>query len=782
MSDLKWAFRKLMRNKSLSLINTLSLVAGICGFLFIFTYCYHQLTYDQYHGDLSSIFRVNSAWISNDDESLMTITPGTISGDLKQKHPFVDAVGYVKLIDHNPQVSYQNNSFETKHFYPGNHGLLGVFRFDFIDGNKSEALSGPRQVILSDVYAQKIFGKVNCIGELIEIKEKSYEVVGVFENWPSNLDFKINGVFSDGKIPTAHDQFAYRTFVKTVDGEKEDDLYRALIFLSETYYENTNEGQGNIIFRPQAFQGLHFEESLQFDTPKGKLYFVYMYLLTGLILFIIVLTNQINLNFVRNADLVKTFGIIRILGSNKWRVKYQNILENFLIFLAAILLSFIAFHYIIKTRVDVNTFLLEDLLEHPFVIASIILFYFIVTFIIALLTTSISLNNNLASALRKEITKNLPNARFRNYLVLFQYSVGIILVTTLLILYLQWDYIQNKDLGFQTDNIHVVDIASKGDNTDTYYTFTDLFGSENVSTTPIGGPDISFSTLSFPEKEHGDINASAIYADPTFFDIMNIQLLHGLFPPQTKEFNFENGNRMPILINETMADKVENPIGTSITIDGWYQGRIDGVFKDFHYESLHNRIEPLIIIPSKLNFRSGPDNMMSFIIRSTQEKSEIHSMIEDRLVSADAFQLTSITNKILENYAQEQQAVKLLGIFSGVSIFVAFLGIMGILMYSMKKRKFEIGIRKILGANLLDLVLLFNSKTMLMVGISVVISTPAILFIRNLFLEQYAYKIKIGFLLLLIPGSLIAMITFLLIYGLVKHSSAVNPAQLVREE
>ncbi|MEO9849425.1 MAG: ABC transporter permease [Reichenbachiella sp.] len=783
MTDLIWTIRKLIRNRHVGLIHIISLMAGVCGFLFIFTYCYHQLSYDTYHGDTSALFRVNSAWVSDTDESMMTITPGTISADLKQNYPFVKAAGYVSLIDHNPQITHQSHIIETEDFYSADHDILNVFRFDFICGNKNNALSQPKQLILNETYALKVFGHTDCIGDLIEIQEKSFEVIGVFKNWPSNVDFNINGLFTNENVPSKNDQFAFRTFVKLEGVQKEPHLNKVLEELAEAYYKNDKEAKSSIYFRPQSFKGLHFEKSLLADSPKGNINFVYIYLLTGLILFVIVLTNQINLNFVRNADLVKTNGITRILGGSKWRVKYQNLLENSLLLSIGVGLSLLLFQVILKNGTKVNDFLLTDLLEHPWVIALIITFYFIITWTVSLLTTSVSLNKDLSLALKKQLTHNLPSAKFRNYLVLFQYTVCLVLVSALVVLHNQWDYIKGKDLGFNSDNIHVVDVVSvsREDKNKLLLELSDLFGYENVSTTPVDGTDVTFSTLSFPNKERFNLNVSTINADATFFNIMGIQLILGVLPAPAKGFNFDNGHRMPVVINETLARSIPNPIGTNVNVDGWFKGRIAGIIKDFHYKSLHNAIEPLVIFPSHSGFKPGPGNKASFAIRSTKEEVDISNLTAEVLPS-NQFQIQSASNKMLENYEQEKQAMKLLGLFSGVSVFVALLGISGLLIYTMKKRKFEIGIRKVLGAQLSSLIILFGKKILKLIGIAVVISFPLILLLKDKFLSLYAFSTEVDWLTLLIPGLLVATITILLILGLVRYSSKVNPVELIRDE
>lgn len=778
--DIQWAFRKLMRNKSISLIHIISLTAGICGFMFIFTYCYHQLTYDKYHGDTAKIFRVNSAWVSGTEESLMTITPGTVSADLKEKHPFIEAAGYVSLINNNPLVTYQNRSIDTKDFFKANQDLLSVFKFDFVNGSET-GLSHPNKVILNEEYAIKILGNVNCVGELIEIEDKSYQIAGVFKSWPSNVDFNVNGLYTTDAIPSEHQEFAYRTFIKLNSNENEPELREALSGLSKSYFESNEQVETNIIFRPQTFAGLHFEKSLMFDTPKGNIYFVYIYLLTGLVLFIIVLTNQINLNFLRNADLIKSYGITRILGSSKWRVRYQNLLENLFVFFFAVLLSYFVFYILVQTTVKVDDFALSDLVKQPKVIALIIFFYLLITTIVSLLTTSISLKNNLGAALRKEVVKNLPVGKFRDYLVSFQYSVCIVLAAVLVIMYLQLDFIKNKDLGFKTNDISVVDLISKDGNDKYYYQLTDIFGSENVSTTKIDGGDVAFSTLEFPNRELDKLNVNTIYSDPSFFTIMNIPLIEGVIPQLAEDAKFEEGSKMPILINQTLASKMDEPLGTTVNIDGWRLGKVVGVVADFHYKSLHNAIEPLMVIPSEANFNGDADNTISFVIQSAKTKDDISSLIESNIVTASQFQINSITDKMMANYNGEKLAIKLLGIFSIISVLVSLLGIGGILMYSIKKRKFEIGIRKILGATLANLISLFASRMLKMIGIAVLISYPFIYIVKDKLFELYAFKIDIGLLQLFIPALIITLLTMVLIYGLIKHFSKVNPALLIRE-
>ncbi len=779
-------FRRLLRNKNLISIHVISLTLGISGCLFLFTYCYYQFSYDRYHGDLNRLFRINSVWTSEIDEDPIAISNGSVSLDLKENYSFVEAAGYISLIGRDPVLRIGANTFETVETYYANQDILNVFNFEFINGLKSEALKGANKIVISQKYAKRFFDSIDCIGKIVSIEGNDHLVTGVFRNWPPNVDFNVNALISESKKLNATDQFAYFSYVKTTESRYEPELYHALDKLSSYYSSTASEFASHIRFRPQKLEGLHFENQLDGDFPKGNIQFVYLYLVTGIILFIIVITNQINLSFLRSSDLIKTNGLMRIFGCSRRSIQLNSVLESIAILIFSTLLALTLYQFLAYSNLEIGQFYFGYLSLYPEVSILILSVFFLSTFIIGYFSSFIALTKNPTNSIRKELSRKLPVARFRNYLVLFQFVVGMILVSSLIIIWKQYSFIQNKELGYNSESIYSIEFfpVDEKSSANLYHKLVSYFGSDNISTSGFnGGRDVSFSTLKIKDNDYQG-NVAQMIIDPSFLDILSIPILKGqkFSNLRLPEYDMNENIHIPVLINESFSKKLEAPIGTNILLDGLWKMTVSGIIRDFHFQSLHQQVEPLVLNLQKPRFFPDLNKSLSLLIKSSENLKEVNSKVKLAVGQDQLFVSRPLSEKILANYSQEKIAINLLGIFCIASLFTACLGIIGIIQYSLERRKFELGIRKFLGARKKDLIYIFGSWSFRLIGFAFIISLPISIYVSNYYLSLYAYSTTVPQYFYLLPAAITAIITCLITYSLISKSTKVNVSELLREE
>ncbi|WP_421871211.1 ABC transporter permease [Marinoscillum sp.] len=767
-SSIKLSLRALRRDKTFSIINILGLSLGLACCAFVFLYAFHSLTYDHYHQDYKNIYRINSSWVGTAEKRSMAITAPTVSYTLASNYSFIESACTISAINNPETLQAAGNSFALSNFREGNSETLNVFNFQLINGTKQD-----QGIYLNEEWAKKVFGRVDCIGERVSINDQHYQVNGVYENWPQNVDLKIDVLLIQEYDPNDWERFGFITYAK-INGEKVA-LQQALQSISDDLYNQEKNGNDYILLEAQAMDGLHFDKSIVMDQPKGNQTYTYLALTTAVILIVIVLINISNLSVIRGIDAIRMNGIRKILGASKTQIRAYQLVQLVILIGISLIIAITLFQLITPYFQELTgvQILME---EHASLLLLFSLTFISLIILVGMASERLSGRINPINALKNQISNNLSGGQLRKSLVILQFVITGFVMSGLLILMLQWNYIQSKDLGFNPENVAVISLTEDSpDLTAVRANLTALVGDQNVSMGTWGtipGADVPFTTATIPETNM-NIPVNVIDYDPNFLNVFEIGLIKGTIP--TTRIT-EEGQTQPVLVNQAMSQLLADPLETNISMV-WLKGKIAGIVADYHYQSLHNTIEPLILIPQQ----QEAVYTHIFIKTPMNRLSDIASLLSKTLEPTQ-YNLQLLDQKLLVNYQQEQEAISLIFYFSLISLFISILGIVGVVSYILKKREYEIGIRKILGAQLNHLYQLFGREMALLIVIAGVISIPCGYYLKSQILALYAFKVDFSWWYLLVPMAVTILSSMTIVLYQIKRASTVDPVKLLRDE
>ena len=766
-STFKLALRSLRRDKTFSLINIIGLSLGLVSCAFVFLYSAHSLTYDQYHEAYESIYRINSSWVGTADKRSMAITAPAVGHKLQRDYSFIDAVGIISAMGELQSMTVDENTFEITNFRNGDRGVLDVFTFNLLSGTKTD-----EGLYIDEAWAIKLFGKVDCVGESVMIADQAHQISGVFEAWPQNVDLPLEGLLIQDYSGVYRDAFAFITYVKS--GIESIQLTQTLATLSDQLYDKEEFNGDDILLEPVALRGLHFQESIMGDMPKGNKTYTYLALSTAIILVIIVLINISNLSIIRAMDAIKLNGIRKILGARNVHIQLYQAFQLVVLFMISACIALTLFQLISPYFTELTG--IQVTADHFPLLASYVSIFLILILLIGTYAERISIHIKPVNALKNQLSNRLPGGMIRKSLVTFQFVITGLIISSLLVLITQWDYIQSKDLGFNAKNVAVISLLNRDVDAQILKTeISSIIDEENISLgtwNTMPGADVTFTTASIPESQL-DFPVNVIDYDPNFLNVFEINLLSGTMPTTNI---LESGQPQPVLINQALSKLLDEPINNNIQLT-WMKSHVKGVISDYNYQSLHNSVEPLVLMPQQKNARLS----RVFVKLPLEKMSDLQHLLSKKL-DAKAYSIDFMDQMLLENYQQEKEAISLIFYFALISFFISILGIVGVVSYMLKKREYEIGIRKVLGASLSNLCALFGSEVMELMTLSGLICAPLAYILKDQILGLYAFQVNFHWWYLLLPTVAIIITAMVIVFYQIIKAGQVNPVNLLKDD
>lgn len=775
---LKLSLRTLGRAKTFSLVNIIGLALGMASCAFVFLYAYHSLTFDHQHEHLETIYRINSSWVGNTSQKAMAITAQPVGPHLQENHSFVEAACRISLMNDHPTLTVQGKSFEARNFRESERSILEVFTFDFLDGNSATALANPNDIIMSRSWAIRMFGTTQCVGEVLLQGEKQLRVSGVYKDWPQNTDLPISGVILTDLPSSQWENFAYYTYVKTQSPDMKR-LAHILTGLSEERSKDNPHNDEHILLQPQPLKGIHFAESILGDMPKGNKAYTYLFLVTGFILLLVVLANTSNLGVIRAIDQIPQIGLKKVLGAGRLHIIRDQLIELLLLFGASLLLAITLFQLAtpyFSSLSGIEVTLREHLGFLLGIVFAMLVLVLLTGLYAALATSGLSPSNTL----RNHLSTGLPGSTARKYMVVLQFVVTGVLSSGLLVLFAQWNYIKNKDMGFNQTDILVVSLGKGNlDLVPVQNHLASLLGEEQISVGSWGsmpGSSPPFSTATIIQQSGTmELPMHIIDIDAHFLNLFEIPLVDGEMPRPLSDEELASGVLQGVLVNESLARLLDGP-SAHISLP-WMKARVDGTISDYHYQSLHNKIEPLMVLP-----RREGQPVTELFIKARPEQRELVESILLHYWPSGSFQVEPLSQKLLSHYPQMHQAIRLIQYFAILSLFISSLGLFGIVAYTLKKRIYEIGIRKVLGAGYRHLVVLFGKEVLLLLLCASVLAFPVAVLLKEHIFGLYAVQPHLHSAWLLLPNLLASTLAFLVVLVQVKWAFATNPSKLLRSD
>jgi putative ABC transport system permease protein len=777
---IKTAYRNMMRNFSQTLINVLGLAVGMTCALLIFLWVQNQLSYDQTQENKDSIYRLEySTWV---------IIPPYL-GDLVTQLPEVEQMTRFYFWYH-PTITYNENAYVVDDFALADSTVFEIFTFNFIHGTADNALDNPYSVVLTESMSTKLFGKDNPLGkEVMFDNQTPYTVTGVIED-VENFHIELNGIASLQDIKRMygnndflearnHNFLIYLLLNKNADYL---DVTKKINKLSAKEIEDRDGSTwDNLLLR--AFNEIYFAKGLPHESgvKHGNMNLVLIFSAISILILLIACINFINITTAKANLREKEIAVRKIVGATRNKIAKQFIGETFFMVLVAHVISIVILEFILPQFNLITNESIHFSYVSPVFLTTIISTILLTTFLSGIYPSLYLSSLKPVLMLKGKSGKN-SKGNLRKILMVIQFTISIFLIISTIIIVKQLNYVLNKDLGWNTDNM--ITLQLRGDNfsgeledvMNNKDAFTnDLLKNHNIkSTTYITQYPGDLTNTWTWDYEGNDYETKVFNADPEFIASLDLELIDG------RNFSYDRSSDYSdskMIINETSAKNMglENPVGTFVNND---KTEIIGVVKDFNFNSLHNNIESMAI-------RWMPRSNKACIRISGNNIPETIKYIRElynEFCPNYPFQYKFMDDQFAEQYANEMKQSKILMYFAFIAIFLAGLGLFGMASFISATRIKEIGIRKALGSSTWEIMLLFSGNFLRWILIAFVIASPIAFYLVKKWLQQYPYKTEISwwiFAIALIITVLIALIT--IGYQTIK-SARTNPSDCLRYE
>ncbi len=811
-SYLLTAFRSMVKQKVYTIINIAGLSTGIASCLLIILYVSSEFSYDNFHRDAERIYKIALERKYPTHSTLYAVIPQSY-GDAIQ-HDFAEVEAVVKLSPPlNTGVSYKNDKGEEKVFdedfvMAADSNFFTFFNFKIIHGDAKKALVKNTDLVLTSETAHRYFGTDDAIGKTLNFFNTDFTVTAVCETIPANSHIKFdflykwdNVVFDQRTIN--YTSFSAYTYIKLREGARPETLEAKFPQMVDTYAsaqieanlgkswaDYKKEGNGYRYFL-QPLRSIHLDP-LNIEAkikPGGNRYFVYFMVSIAVLILTIACINFMNLATARASERAREVGVRKSLGSAKRQLVYQFLTESILmaIFAAVISLAILSLALPAFNSITGKDFTFNFA---PSVIAGLMAITLVVGILAGIYPAFFLSSFNPVLVMKGDSLPSGSTSMLRNALVVFQFTISIILITGTLVVSRQMQYIRNKSLGFDRDQTIVVERLFA------LQEHAQAFIDEVSAIRGVIGTAGSFCMLG--GSQTGDFfgeqwtvpGSSEIHTtktmtiDDDFAALVNLEIVEG------KSFSRDVNDSLNLILNETAVKtfKLENPVGNNFlqtvqTRDGsqLVSFTIIGVVKDFNFQTLHDPVTPLTIRNTE-SFRRGRAQY-AYVKANAANLESVVSDIEQKwkkLVPAQPFKFSFLDQTLESNYRAEKTSQTVFTIFSSLAILIACIGLFGLSAYTVSRRTREIGIRKVLGASVPGVVILLSRDFSKLILFSILLAVPASWYFMEQWLGNFAYHVQLRVADFLLAGISALLIGWLTVSYQSVKAAIVNPIKSLR--
>lgn len=810
-SYVKITVRNVIRQKLYSAINILGLAIGVAACITILLYVQEELSYDRYHEKADRIYRValNATIGGNDFNAALSAAP--VAGTLLEEFPEVESATRIGYIGGYPVLRYGDKVFSEELYTAADSTIFDVFDIPFIIGNPKTALTEPNSMVLTESTARRYFGDENPIGKLMTSdKVNERMVTGVIEDFPHNSHFHYDFLLSFATYASSrstnwlnNNLYTYIVLKEGASAEeleaKFPDMVRKYVgppieqALGVSWDQLVAEGSNYELFL-QPLTDIHLYSHLDREIEvNGNITYVYIFSIIAAFILIIACINFMNLATARSANRAREVGVRKTLGSTRGQLIRQFLVESILLTFMAVILAVILVQLILPWFNNVVGLQLTfNYTNLPWIILGTVMVGILAGSYPAFFLSSF----NPAIVLRGTMKVNGKGSRLRSGLVVFQFTVSIILFTSTFMVTNQLDYMQDKDPGYNPENLLVVEKTDDiGQQIEAFKQelaeYTNILEVSNSTCIP-GKPPSSESVfgMSTPTGDQHQILA-VYFTDFNFQETYGIKMAQGRF--FSEQFSTDSNS---VVLNQAAVEayEVKDPVGKELIIYGGEPGNqsahipIIGVMEDFHFKSLHSPIPPMVIAPFGARIFGGPGptfgKYTTLRIRPDDITTTLSSVEDTWMGFAldQAFEYVFFEDDFNTLYENEFQTRTIASMFAMLAIFVACLGLLGLASFTAEQRTKEIGIRKVLGATVTGIFTLLSSDILKLVVISALLSLPISWYAMHNWLENFAYRISYNLLTFFIASLVALVIAVLTVTWQVLKAATTNPVSALRYE
>lgn len=794
---IKTALRNLYKNRLYSIINIVGLTVGLTACLLIGVYIMHELSYDKFNANANRIVRATMEYRQAGTINTTATTGTKVGPQFKRTFPVIEDYART-FITHNV-VKNGEKIFEEPHILYADPAFFKIFSFHLIEGNVETALDAPDKIVITKSMANKYFGDKDAIGKTLTSGGKDLRVSAVCEDVPQNSQIKFdfatqflnlgNGVKNETWW-TAN----WITYFLVRDAKSIPLLQQQIAAYMKTSAVKNDagvEGNNYLTYHLEPLTKVHLYSSLAGFEPNGSITYIYMFAVIALLILIIACANYTNLATAQSAGRSGEIGMRKVMGASKRQVFVQFMCESSLIVFIASVLALVLSALLVPyfNKITGGQFTSNTLLQ-PLPLGSLVIFSLLVSLLAGLYPAVILSGTQIMKVLKKGFNFTGGSNMLRKTLIVAQFGISVFLIIYTVIILQQMHYMQKKNLGYDKQYIVVLPIG--GSMLNNFQSLKDAFsqvrGVQSV-TASYETPeyvDWGDGITAIDGKGTHHISLNAMPVDLDFTKTMKMQLIAGRdfqqsdFAMMDTLNNYTNFHQ-PYLINETLAKKIGWTPQQAVnqTIDKGATGPIVGVVKDFNFSSLHDPIGPLLIF-------LGRDFSRNFMLRIDGNDmpgalSRLETVWKER-ISNRPFNFHFLDDDYNMLYLAEQRTSKLFGVAAGLAIILACLGLFGLAAFTTVQRTKEIGIRRVLGANISDITMLVAKNFLQLIGVAIVIAVPLAWWAGNRWLQDFSFRISVHAYIFIVTAIATALIALCTIGYHTINTSLTNPVKSLRTE
>jgi putative ABC transport system permease protein len=803
---IKIALRNISRQKFYAIINITGLTIGLATSLLIVLYIVDEFSYDRFHADINDMYRVDLKARLSDQYMEIAYTSAPIANAFLEEIPEIRRACRIAF-EHDINISFEDEAYTEKKVLLADSNFFDFFSFKLLHGDLDEVLRQPNSIVLTEKSANKLFGfpdntKTPPLGKIIRYgtEGRACIITGIAEDPPHNSHFQFNMILSmeswelskkpdwTNNILLNYVKLDNRADWKQVEAKFPGMVRKYIAPIVKAYmgieFDDFLKNGGMYEYFLEPVKRIHLFSTVD-NTIEQRGSINTIYILSAIVLFILIIAciNFMNLSTARFSDRAKEVGVRKSLGASRGRLILQFLNESILFTLISMLLAMLILYMVLPLFNSISGKILTiyTLLSWEYIFA--LIFIIILVGFLAGSYPSIYLTSfKPTEVLRGKVKAGLKSGGVRSGLVVFQFSISIILIISTLLIYKQLNLLETRDLGFEKENVLLIrNVEALGNNRNSFKEeVKKIPGILNVSISSAAPPHIIYSSLFEPMDGTGsELGMTYCYADHDFLKTMNMQIVSGRY--FSKDIPSDSN---AVIINESAARKMgwDEAIGEKIDAK-WDSDTPDlreiiGVVKDFNFQTLRKDISPLIIFP-------GSEGNLMLVSMSPNDYPEKISRIEEvwkSINSGATFDYSFVDTEFDALYRKDQQLGKIIFIFTALAIIVACLGLLGLATFTAEQRSKEIGIRKSLGASSSGIGGMLSLEYLKLIGLAFLIAIPVSYVIINWWLNNFAFKINIGVLSFIIGGLLAVIIALLSVsFQSVKAANS-NPVDSLKYE
>ncbi len=791
-SYFKIGWRNLLKNKSYSVINILGLAIGIACCLQISIYIFHELSYDRFHKNADRIVRATMELSYGGNVTKIAVTGTKVLPEFKRVFPEVE--NGVRLFPAGAVVAHEDKLFREQGFVYTDSSFFDVFSFHLLEGNPRTALNKPDQVVLTAAMAKKYFGDEAPLGKTIRVNNsKEFIITGIVEDCPpdSQIKFDMLASWSSLTDPVYTNESWFDASHYTYLLLHKPGMHEALALKIPAYFKaqdskNDLSGENYLTIRVQPLTEVHLRAIVEGGLEPGSDYrYVYIFSIIALFILAIASANYINLTTARASDRAKEVGLRKTVGALRKQLIGQFMSESIVVVILALIVGVLlvaalmpAFSTIAGKQLT-GSFLLKP--ESLFAITSVLL---LIGFIGGFYPSLVLSRFAPVNVLKGNFKTGSSGTGLRKSLIVIQFVISIVLITSTLVIHNQLEFIQNKKLGYHKD--HVVVLRGDESITERMPTLksvllnkTEILGVTTCNQTPVFIPGKYNLTVNDQE-----MLITGIRTDKDFNKTMGLKIISGTDFTEVEEaaaFSATDTLYRPVMLNETAARSFEWTPEEAVGKVLMFQGRrsmVKAVVEDFHFSSLHEPISPFIIFMSNYTRR--------ILVRTSgnevQETLQYIAAKWNELAPHLPFEYEFLDDQFNKLYSAESKTGKLFYAFAILGIGLACLGLFGLVTFTAQQRTKEIGIRKILGSSLSGLMILLSKDFLKLVVIATLIALPIAWWAMERWLQGFAYRVSISWMEFALTCVIAIVIAFVTVSVQVIKAALANPVDSLRSE